>query len=151
MCTTMCASVCVFVSVCVCLSVCVSVCVFVCIVCGCIYMYVHLCVYTHTPCILYCRYHIIRVLQRHGLQCQYDGWLYLTMGRGIERNLWSSSWNACRYVYNLLITVLILYKQNYWWTLYLAVCSNNTVGRTLNWWFLVLYVEKPMLVVWMDR
>ena len=46
-----------------------------------------------------------------------------------------------------LIFILIPYKQKYWWTLYLAACSENTVGRILNWLISLLYREKPMLLV----
>ena len=38
------------------------------------------------------------------------------------------------------------YKQKYWQTLYLTVCS-NTVGGILNCWISVLYGEKAMPVV----
>ena len=39
------------------------------------------------------------------------------------------------------------YKQKYWQTLYLAVCSEYAVGGILNWWISVLCGEKSMLVV----
>ena len=44
-------------------------------------------------------------------------------------------------------TGYIPYKQKYWRSLYLVVCSNNTVGGILNWRISVLYGEKPMPVV----
>ena len=30
---------------------------------------------------------------------------------------------------------IVPYKQKYWQTLHLAVCSENAVGVILNWWF----------------
>ena len=39
------------------------------------------------------------------------------------------------------------YKQKYWQTLYLVVCSKHADDRILNWQISVLYGEKPMLVV----
>ena len=36
------------------------------------------------------------------------------------------------------------YKQKYRRTLYLAVCSENAVGGTINWQILLLYGEKSV-------
>ena len=61
------------------------------------------------------------------------------------------SWCACKRVHVCVITQHMMYvvhiaKQKYWRTLYLVVCSENTVGGILNWWISLLYKEKPMLV-----
>ena len=44
-------------------------------------------------------------------------------------------------------SLILPYKQKYWRTLYLAVCSENAVGRILIWQISLPYAEKPMLVV----
>ena len=43
------------------------------------------------------------------------------------------------------ITASILYNQNYWWALYLAIYSKNSIDETLNWRFWVLYGKKSMI------
>ncbi len=51
-----------------------------------------------------------RILPRYGIQCQYDGWLHLPVGRGSERDIWAS----CMYLPLTLSTHSLLWVHCFW-------------------------------------
>ena len=42
------------------------------------------------------------------------------------------------------LAIGILYKWNYWRVEYFVICSNNIIGRILNWQISVLYGNTPI-------
>ena len=55
------------------------------------------------------------------------------------------------YLFNAHHAYFIAYKWNYWQIKYLVVCSNNAIGRILNWRISVLYRNPCLQYKWLDN